>query len=105
MCGFCAVFAGSPHWSELPTGDAPDELTRQAVRRQRLRLVNTVVQAFGCTVEDWHGGQYIVRSLRGRSEIVSALPEVWTLVEAIAGQAIDPLSPALLDSLQAASEA
>lgn len=101
MCGFCAVFAGSPHWSELPTGDAPDLLTRQAVRRQRLRLVNAVVQAFGCTVEDWHGGQYIVRSLRGRSEIVNALPEVWTLVEAIAGQAIDPLSPQVLAALRA----
>jgi hypothetical protein len=52
-------------------------------------------------VEDWHAGQYIVRSLRGRSEIVSALPEVWTLVEAIAGEAIDPLSPALLAALKA----
>ena len=62
MCGFCAVFAGSPHWSELHGVDAPDDYTRRRVRRQRLQLVNALVRTLGCTVEDWHGGQYIVRT-------------------------------------------
>ena len=46
--------------------------------------------------EDWHGGQYIVRSQRGRTEIVDTLPAVWALVEAISGKPLDPLAPATL---------
>ena len=103
MCGFCAVFAGSPHWSELPSGAPLDDYTARRVRRQRLQLVNAVVRAFGCTVEDWHVGQYIVRSTRGQVEIVNALPEVWARVAAIAGCPPDPLDPALLAALRAAA--
>ena len=105
MCGFCAVFAGSPHWSELHGVDAPDDYTRRRVRRQRLQLVNALVRTLGCSVDDWHGGQYIVRSLRGRSEVVNALPEVWALVETIAGRRLDPLDPELLAALAAVGDA
>lgn len=100
MCGFCAVFAGSPHWSELPALELPDEHRRRLLRVQRLRLVNALIGAHGCTLEDWHGGQYILRSQRGRSEILESLPAVWAMVEAISGQALDPLSPALIARLR-----
>ena len=110
MCGFCAVFAGIPHWSEVgsdaaqevPASSGPE--TRQG-RLQRLALIDRVARFYGCRVEDWMGEQYIVRSLRGRTELVRALPSVWSVVEDIAGRRVDPLDPALLAALDAGSPA
>ena len=102
MCGFCAGLAGHPHWTEAARdGDARevDSRTRWLVRHHRLQLVNAVCAAFGCKVEDWASGQYVVRSSRGQVEIVDALPQVWQVVETIAGRPVDPLDPALLAQL------
>ncbi len=104
MCGFCAVFAGIPHWTEAGTDAAAFEPehtgseTRQA-RRARIQLIDRIARFYGCGVEDWVGEQYVVRSLRGRTEIVHALPLVWSVIEDIAGARIDPLDPALLAAL------
>ncbi len=99
MCGFCAVFAGSPHWADGPSPELPDAHTRHLVRQRRLKLVNTLIALHGCTAEDWGGGQYIVRSQRGRTEIVGTLPAVWALVEQISGRPLDPLAPGTLNAL------
>lgn len=104
MCGFCAVFAGIPHWTEAGSDAAAgvlmEDRERRLARAFRVRLVNAVIRHYGCVVEDWAAGQYIVRSQRGRSELVSALPQVWQIVESIAGRPLDPLDPALLRALE-----
>ncbi len=105
MCGFCALVAGITHWTEAGS-DAAAGVPRTArdlrlERAYRVRLANAVLAHYGCTLEDWAGGQYIVRSQRGRSELVLALPQVWQTAEAIAGRPIDPLDPELLARLAA----
>ena len=105
MCGFCALVAGVTHWTEAGS-DAAAGVVREArdlrlERACRVRLANAVLAHYGCTLEDWANGQYIVRSLRGRSELVPALPQVWQAAEAIAGRPLDPLDPALLARLAA----
>ena len=106
MCGFCAVFNDIPHWTDTAS-DAGDcdsasgghewRLTRQ----RRLQIMNAVLVHFGCRVDDWMGGQFMVASQRGRTELVEQLPQVWRVVENIAGREIDPLDPSLLAALRA----
>ncbi len=105
MCGFCAVFAGIPHWTETTTdaGDSEQDSSsaeRNRARQQRVRLINRVLAHYGCRVDDWMGGQYVVSSQRGRSELVDHLPQVWQVVEAIAGRPVDPLALELLAALR-----
>ncbi len=104
MCGFCAVFTGIPHWTETASDagdqeDAADSHTRRLARQRRVALINTVLAHYGCRIDDWMSGQYLVSSQRGRTEIVNQLPEVWRVVEDIAQRSLDPLDPALLASL------
>ncbi len=107
MCGFCAVFSGVPHWTETAS-DAGDRAQQsggpawRVGRQQRLRVINAVVAHFGCRVEDWMGGQFLVSSQRGRSEMVDHLPQVWRVVEDIAQRPLDPLDPVLLAALRRA---
>lgn len=107
MCGFCAVFSGVPHWTETasdvgdqaPTSGGPEW---RLGRQRRLRVVNAVLAQFGCRVEDWMGGQFMVSSQRGRTEMVEQLPQVWQVVESIAQRPLDPLDPVLLAALRSA---
>ena len=69
-------------------------------RRQRVTIINRVLAHYGCRVDDWMGGQYVVSSQRGRSEMVDQLPQVWQVVETIAGRSVDPLAPELLAALR-----
>ena len=109
MCGFCAVFAGTPHWTDTAS-DAGDRDSESGgpdwrlARQKRLRIVNAVLTHFGCRVEDWMGGQFLVSSQRGRTEMVEQLPQVWQVVENIAQRPLDPLDPTLLAALRARTE-
>jgi hypothetical protein len=104
MCGFCAMLSGIPHWTEsgsdAASGAMPEARERRLERLYRVKLVNAVIGHYSCSVEDWAMGEYIVRSQRGRTELVPALPQVWQTVESIAGRAVDPLDPALLERLR-----
>ena len=105
MCGFCAVFAGIPHWSETASdaGDRDHEADShewRLGRMRRLRLINAVLAHFGCRVEDWMGGPFMLSSQRGRTELVDQLPQVWRMAETIAQRAIDPLDAELLTTLK-----
>lgn len=108
MCGFCAIVSGIPHWTEAgsdaASGTWPEARERRLERLYRVKLVNAVIAHYGCAVEDWAMGEYIVRSQRGRTEIVPALPQVWQTVESIAGRPVDPLDPALLERLRGLAE-
>lgn len=106
MCGFCAVFSGVPHWTETAS-DAGDRAVetggpeRRISRQRCMRLLNAVLAHFGCRLDDWMTAQYLVSSQTGRTEIVMQLPQVWRVVEDIAGRAVDPLHPELLAALAA----
>ena len=106
MCGFCAVFAGIPHWTETAS-DAGDhaEITDghawQLARQRRVRLINAVLAHYGCRVDDWMSTQYLLSSQRGRTDIVDHLPQIWRVVEDIAQRPVDPLDPELLRFLRA----
>lgn len=97
------MVTGATHWTEggpdAASGTAREAREQRLERLYRVRLANAVIAHYGCTLEDWAMGQYIVRSQRGRSELVDALPQVWQTVEAIAGRPVDPLDPALLSRL------
>jgi len=109
MCGFCAMVAGQAHWTETgsdaASGAVSEDRARRLARIYRVRLVNAVIAHYGCGIEDWALGEYIVRSQTGRSEMVPALPQVWQVGERIAGRAVDPLDPALLARLRALDDA
>lgn len=108
MCGFCAVFAGVPHWTETASNAGDSEQSTagydwRLARQRRVLLINRVLAHYGCRVDDWMGGQYIVASQRGHTELVPHLPQVWQVVERIAGRPVDPLAPELLAALLAAA--
>ena len=109
MCGFCAMVSGQPHWTEAgsdaASGTLPEARERRLARMFRVRLVNAVIGHYGCALEDWAMGEYIVRSQRGRTELVPALPQVWQTVESIAGRPVDPLDPELLARLRQLDDA
>jgi hypothetical protein len=106
MCGFCAVFAGIPHWTESGTNAGESERVTggrdwRLQRMRRVGLINKLLGFYGCKLEDWMAESYMVRSLQGRTEIVPYLPQIWISVEAISKKPADPLDPALLDYLRA----
>ncbi|MSO69631.1 MAG: hypothetical protein EXQ98_05065 [Alphaproteobacteria bacterium] len=106
MCAFCAVFSGIPHWTETGTNAGESERVSggrdwRLQRNGRVALVNKILEFYGCKVADWMTENYVVNSLRGRSEIVNYLPQIWTTVENIAQKPTDPLDPELLDFLRA----
>ena len=105
MCGFCAVFSGVPHWTETGTDAGVVQPVTggrdwRLERSYRVRLINAVLTHFGCTLEDWMGGQYILRSHTGRSEVVDYLPGLWAALEDVTRKPADPLDPVLLARLR-----
>ncbi len=107
MCGLCGTLLDGPHWAEMGTDAARDAKVsegreRYLERAYRVRLLNRVLERFACKAEDWTGGQYIVRSLTGASDVVISLPQLWKAVESCSGRAADPLDPELIARLEAA---
>ena len=107
MCAFCTMFTGAPHWTEAGTnagrsGATPVGNARFVSRAYRLKMINRILKHYGCRVDDWAGGQYLVHSHRGRTEVVEQLPQIWMTVESIATKPVDPLDPQLLALLGAA---
>jgi hypothetical protein len=104
MCSFCAMMTGGGvHWSEAGSdaaqSDAPAGRDRLLERRRRVTLVNRVLAHHGCKLADWNNNSYILKSQRGRTEIVDSLPQVWALAEKISKKPADPLDPDLLAAL------
>lgn len=104
MCAFCTMFSSGPHWTEAGTnvgrsGVTPVGNARFVDRAYRLKLINRILRHYGCKADDWAGGQYLVHSHRGRTEVVEQLPQIWMTVEDIAAKPVDPLDPKLLSML------
>ena len=108
MCAFCAMFSSGPHWTEAGTnvgrsGATPLGHARFLDRAYRLRLVNRILNCYGCKADDWAGCQYMVHGHSGRTDLVDHLPQIWMVVEAIAKKPADPLDPRLLAALGGAA--
>ena len=109
MCAFCAMMAdGSTHWTEAGTdagraAEAESGRARYLGRLRRVALVNRILDHYGCEASDWANNQYVVKSRAGRTSLVAHLPQVWAAAEEIAGRPLDPLDPALLDTLRRAA--
>ena len=108
MCAFCAMMAdGGTHWTEAGTdaGQAAEPESGRARylgRLRRVALLNRILDHYGCEAWDWANNQYVVKSRDGRTTLVAHMPQVWAAAEEIAGRPLDPLDPALLDSLRRA---
>ena len=84
------------------SGATPAGNARFVDRAYRLKLINRILRHYGCKVDDWAGGQYLVHGHRGRTEVVEQLPQIWMIVEDIATKPVDPLDPQLLSLLSEA---
>lgn len=89
MCGLCGVL-GSEHWAEATGG--------RRARLFRAALLDRVLAHAGLGLQEW-AGRYVVRDRKGRSLVVDDLPGVWAAAEQLAGRALDPLDPDLLEAL------
>jgi hypothetical protein len=90
MCVLCGVLLNE-HWAEQEGG-----------RRGRVfrgRLINRVLDTYGLRLDDWSGRVWVLRDRKGRAAVVADLSGVWVEAERLAGRALDPLDPALLDAL------
>lgn len=101
MCGACGVLGGGPDWIDrVDNRDGIGHragLTRGAERQRRLHLVNLLLKANRSQVVDC--GALVLRGPTGRSEIVDSLAHVWTAVERIGQEAVDPLDERVLAML------
>lgn len=96
-----------PHWSETGTdvarsAEIASARQRYLERAYRVRLINRVLERYGCRSEDWTGGQYIVRNMNGAAEVVMSLPQLWRAVDQVSGRLTDPLDEALIERLEKA---
>ena len=111
MCVLCGQdFVAQVHWTDRHLEDrartaAPgsDPVAFQGDRRRdrahRVVLTNEVLRHYGLKIDDWGGSKYVVRDRKGRSEIVQDLGSLWPAAEKLAGKPLDPLDPALRESL------
>jgi hypothetical protein len=90
MCALCNVL-GSEHWAELEGG--------RRARVLRVALLGRVLGHFGLSLHDWGGRVYVLRDRKGRSAVVGDLGALWVEAERLSGAPLDPLDPALADSL------
>ena len=114
MCVLCGSDFVAVHWTDRHVEDraraaeaGSDPLEYQRDRRRdrlhRVALTNEVLVHYGLRVDDWAGGNYVVRDRKGRSEIVQNLGALWTAAAKLAGRPLDPLDPALREALSVSS--
>jgi hypothetical protein len=113
VCVLCGQdFVARVHWTDRHLEDraraaAPgsDPIEQQRDRRRdrvhRVALANEVLRYYGLKLDDWGGSKYLVRDRKGRSEIVQDLGALWPAAARLAGRTLDPLEPALLETLSA----
>ena len=89
MCALCGVLRNE-HWA--------DQGADPRARVIRTALLERVLARFGLVVREW-SGQYVVSDGKGRSEVTDDLAGLWAAAERLAGRALDPLDPLLLDAL------
>ena len=104
MCEVCAIFGAGEHWSDfgrLRNERFPfaDIQYYRAERRRRIEMLNRLLARNGLSCEDWDGEALMLFDARGRSRLALTLGDVWPQAEALSGRTIDPLDPALTETL------
>ncbi len=116
MCVLCGKDFVQVHWTDRHVEDraraaAPGsdptayQRDRRRERAHRAALAGRVLRHYGLRVEDWGGSKYLVRDLKGRSEIAHDLGSLWPAATRLAGRPLDPLDPDLREALSAADGA
>jgi hypothetical protein len=108
MCSLCSALGGSRYWTdsagqEAFASEGGRRVSLMAERRQRVALLNVILDSYSVSVSDWGGSSYVVRCGDGRSCDVHSLIEIWTGVDGLVGQAVDPLDPVLVERLAGVS--
>lgn len=90
MCSACGILQNGVDWVEgVGGGDVPPH-DRLAYRRQRLQLVNLMLEGSGVQLTE-HGRQLVVRSATGATRVVTSLAHVWLAADEIGSHLADPL--------------
>ena len=111
MCVLCGQdFVAQVHWTDRHLEDraraaAPgsDPVAYQGDRRRdrahRVALTNEILVHYGLKLDDWGASKYVLRDRKGRSELVQDLGSLWPAAAKLAGRMLDPLDPALRETL------
>lgn len=103
MCSLCGVLGAEEHWTEGAGGGASGPGRRAGTptqeRRRRVDLANRVLRHYGLKLAEWQG-QYVLRSAKGRAEVVPNLVGLWSAAERLAGARCDPLEAGLVARLE-----
>ncbi|KAB1071659.1 hypothetical protein [Methylobacterium planeticum] len=54
-------------------------------------MINDLIEPLGASCEDWDGEILAVFDRHGRSRLAPTLSDLWSAVEALTGERIDPL--------------
>lgn len=92
MCGLCNVLMSS-HWAEQ--GES------RRARVLRTRFLQRVLAHFGLELDEWAGSVYVLSDRKGNTSVVQDIGTLWISAQALARRPLDPLDPALLESLAA----
>lgn len=97
MCGLCGIAGIEAHWA-----DAPDDmgLPPRQLRYRRIAAANALLAPSGLTLRDFNGVQFVLSDRVGRSAMLSALPELWPLVDGLCATPPDPLDPIYLGAIE-----
>jgi hypothetical protein len=90
MCALCNVLMSS-HWAEQ--GES------RRARILRTRFLRRLLGHFGLQLDEWAGSVYVLSDRKGNTSVVQDIGTLWITAEALAGRPLDPLDPALLESL------
>jgi hypothetical protein len=90
MCTLCIALIGD-HWTEQRGG--------RRGRILRVGVVNRVLAHFGLHLHDWAGRVYVLQDGKGGTAVIGDLGSLWREAERLARRPLDPLDPALLDSI------
>ncbi|MFY0545642.1 hypothetical protein [Brevibacillus sp. H7] len=108
MCVLCGEYVMNVHWTDRKSDRNEDnrkvvagenQRSRVRDRRHRSRLTNQILRYYGLRVEDWTGSKYVLYDKKGRSVIVQDLGGLWPAAEKLINRPLDPLDPALLETL------
>ncbi len=100
-------WARAEHWADAHARPGAftrntGPLERRRERARRVTAANRVLGAFGMVLSDWQGSAFLLSTRTGKTALVGDLAHLWVSAEALAGRALDPLDPALLERLEAA---
>jgi hypothetical protein len=113
MCVLCGGFVVQEHWTDKAAEHDGTTMTvggdsgrnRQRQRLLRATMANQILAYYGLKMDDWNGSKYILRDVKGSSEIVHDLGSLWPAVEKMIRKTADPLDPVFIQRMQENSHA